>query len=240
VTITGNTITQGSPNHGNQGIQVSDAGNGNVTFLVDNNKVGTPDGTTASPLMNTGINIFNGSAGTAVMAGRISNNTVINDGTVAAGSSNGFGIRVFNSNLAQIRAKVLNNTVKNVSADYGILAESSGATAAPSGSQGRLDVDVESNNVTVGSLALDAIRVQARNFNTACSKIVSNVAPAGGAGFFGIFIRQANSATHLLDGWNGVGTPQAYVLSQNAGSTTGSAGTITGAASGTCSFVGVP
>jgi hypothetical protein len=94
--------------------------------------------------------------------------------------------------------------------------------------------------VTVGSLALDAIRVQARNFNTACSKIVSNVAPAGGAGFFGIFIRQANSATHLLDGWNGVGTPQAYVLSQNAGSTTGSAGTITGAASGTCSFVGVP
>src|SRR5205814_2405445 len=78
VTITNNTITQGSPNHGNQGIQVSDAGNGNVTFLVDSNKVGTPDGTTASPLMNTGINIFNGSAGVAQMKGRVSSNTVIN------------------------------------------------------------------------------------------------------------------------------------------------------------------
>ena len=47
VTITNNTITQGSPNHGNQGIQVSDAGNGNVTFDVESNKVGTPDETTA-------------------------------------------------------------------------------------------------------------------------------------------------------------------------------------------------
>jgi hypothetical protein len=241
VTITNNTITQGSPNHGNQGIQVSDAANGNVTFLVDNNKVGTPDGTTASPLMNTGINIFNGSAGNAVMAGRVSNNTVINDGTVAAGSSNGFGIRVFNSNLAQIRAKVLSNTVKNVSADYGILAESSGTTSAPAASHGRLDVDIESNTVTnMGSLALDAIRAQSRNFNTLCSKIASNTAPLGGVGFFGIFVRQANSAVYDLDGWNGVGTPEAYVLAQNPGSTTGSAGTITGVAANTCSFAGVP
>ena len=241
VTITNNTITQGSPNHGNQGIQVSDAGNGNVTFLVDNNKVGTPDGTTASPLMNTGINIFNGSAGNAVMAGRVSNNTVINDGTVAAGASNGFGIRIFNSNLAQIRAKVIGNTVKNVSADYGILAESSGTAAPPTAPHGRLDVDLESNTVTsMGSLALDAIRVQARNFSTLCAKIASNTAPAGGAGFFGIFVRQANTGVFDLDGWNGVGTPEAYVLAQNAGSTTGSAGTITGVAANTCNFTGVP
>jgi hypothetical protein len=241
ITITNNVITQGSPNHGNQGIEVSDAANGNVTFLVNNNKVGTPDGTTVSPLLNTGINIFNGSGvGNPVMAGRVSNNIVFNDPTFPSGSSNGFGIRVFNSNLAQIRAKVLSNTVKNVNTDYGILAESSGTTAAPSGTIGRLDVDIESNNVTVNTGALDAIRAQARNFNTVCAKIASNTAPLGGTGFFGIFVRQANSAVFDLDGWNGVGTPEAYVLTQNPGSTAGSAGTITGVPANTCSFTGVP
>jgi hypothetical protein len=243
VTITNNTITQGSPNHGNQGIQVSDAANGNVTFLVDNNKVGTPDGTTASALLNTGINIFNGSAGNAVMAGRVSNNTVINDPAAPSGSSNGFGIRVFNSNLAQIRAKVLSNTVKNVNTDYGILGESSGTASAPSAPHGRLDIDIESNNVSVNNTALDDIRVQSRNFNTACAKIASNTTNSGAAafGFFGIFVRQANSAVFDLDGWNGVGTPEAYVLTQNpTGGTTGSSGTITGVAANTCSFTGVP
>lgn len=243
VTIKNNTITQGSPNQGNQGIQVSDAGNGNVTFLVDNNKIGTSNGTTASPLKNTGINIFNGSAGSAVMAGRVSNNTVLNDPTTPSGTSNGFGIRVFNSNLAQMRVKVLTNTVKNVSGDYGILAESSGTVAAPSAPNGRLDIDMESNTVSVGTGALDAIRVQSRNFNTVCARIVTNTTGGGGAGYFGIFVRQANSAVFDLDGWNGLGTPEAYVASQNpAGGTTGSTATtsITGVAAGTCSFTGVP
>ena len=240
VTITNNTITQGSPNHGNQGIQVSDAANGNVTFLVNGNKVGTPDGTTASPLMSTGINIFNGTAGNAVMAGRVSNNTVLNDPTVGVGVSNGSGIRVFNSNLAQIRAKVLSNIVKNVNTDFGIQAESSGTAAAPTAPHGRLDVDIESNNVTVNTGALDAIRAQARNFSTVCSKIVSNTAPLGGVGFFGIFVRQANSAVYDLDGWNGVGLPETYVVAQNPGSTAGSAGTITGVPANTCNFTGVP
>jgi hypothetical protein len=165
---------------------------------------------------------------------------VINDGTVAAGSSNGFGIRVFNSNLAQIRAKVLSNTVKNVNTDFGIQAESSGTAAAPTAPHGRLDVDIESNNVTVNTGALDGIRAQARNFSTVCAKIASNIAPLGGTGFFGIFVRQANTAVFDLDGWNGVGTPEAYVLTQNPGSTAGSAGTITGVPANTCSFNGVP
>jgi VCBS repeat-containing protein len=241
VTIKNNTITQGSPNHGNQGIQVSDAGNGNVTFDVENNKVGTPDGTTVSPLMNTGINIFNGTAGNSVMAGKVINNVVLNDPTFLVGVSNGFGIRVFNSNLAQIRAKVTGNTVRNVNADYGILAESSGTAAAPTAPHGRLDVEISSNNVNVNAGALDAIRAQARNFNTLCGKIASNTTLGGGAGFFGIFIRQANSAVFDLDGWNGVGLPEAYVLTQNPTATTaGSAGTITGVAPNTCNFTGIP
>jgi hypothetical protein len=241
VTITNNVITQGSPNKGNQGIEVSDASNGIVTFLVDNNKVGTPDGTTVSPLMNTGINIFNGSALNASMAGRVSNNIVFNDPTFPSGSSNGFGIRVFNSNLAQIRAKVTGNTVKNVNTDYGILAEASGAAAAPVGTHGRLDVEISGNNTDVNAGALDSIRAQARNFNTVCAKIASNTTDAGGAGFFGIFVRRANSAVFQLDGWNGVNTPEAFVASQNpSAASTGSAGTITGVAANTCTFTGVP
>ena len=130
VTIRNNTITQGSPNHGNQGIEVSDAANGNVTFDVENNKVGTPDGTAVSPLSSTGINISNISAGNSVMVGKVAGNTVLNDPTITFPTSNGLGIRVFNFNLGAIRAVVSGNVVKNVSADYGIQAQSSGATAS--------------------------------------------------------------------------------------------------------------
>ena len=84
VTIRNNTITQGSPNHGNQGIEVSDAANGNVTFDIENNKVGTLDGTAVSPLSSTGINISNISAGNSVMVGKVAGNVVLNDSTVPA------------------------------------------------------------------------------------------------------------------------------------------------------------
>lgn len=229
VTITNNTITQGSPNHGNQGIQVSDAGNGNVTFDVESNKVGTADGTTASPLLNTGINVFNGSAGNAFMSGKVLNNVVLNDPTFPSSTSNGFGIRVFNSNLAQIQATVSGNTVKNVTTDYGILAESSGTVSAPSGSHGRLDVQISGNNTDVGSGALDSIRAQARNFNTVCARVSANTTDAGGAGFFGIFVRQANSALFNLEG----GTA-ALAANNPSAASTGFTGTITTVAANTC------
>jgi hypothetical protein len=239
-TITNNTITGGSPNQGNIGIEVTAAGSANVTYDVSGNKVGTPDGTTADPLLNTGINIFDGTALTSTMVGKVTNNVVMNDTSVPSGTSNGFGIRVFNSNLANIRAKVTGNTVKGVNTDYGILVESSGTTSAPGSGHARVDVQVSNNNVDVQSGALDAIRLQARNFNTLCGVITANTTDAGGTGFTGIQVRQANSAVFNLDGWTDhttFPTAQSYVANQNPAATVGPEfGTITGVPSGTCNI----
>jgi hypothetical protein len=131
--------------------------------------------------------------------------------------------------------------VKNVSADYGIQAQSSGATSTPSGTHGRLDVEISDNNVDVGPNALDAIRAVALTFNTVCTRINGNTTDTGGTGFAGIFLRQAGSAVVQLDGWDGAGTPEAFVAAQNpAAGSTGSAGTITGVPAGTCNFSGIP
>jgi hypothetical protein len=100
-----------------------------------------------------------------------------------------------------------------------------------------MDVTVGNNTVSVLSGALDSIRVQTRNFNTACAAISGNMTNSGGTGFFGLYVRQANSATFLLDGFGGGAAPAAtnYLTAQNAGaSTVSETGTISAAATNTC------
>ena len=233
VTFAGNTIVSGSPNQGNQGIEISKAVTSNVTFVCDGNKVGTPDGTTPQPLGNTGINIFSGSTAGS-MTGTVKNNVVINAG---AGVS-GFGIRVFNSNLGTMNVNVANNTVSNVGLDYGILCESSGA-ASPGG---LLAVALTGNTSNVLAGALDALRVQARNFNLVCATVSGNISTSAGSGFVGLTVRQANSAVFNLEGLaagaQSAATTEAYVASQNPGVTDGVLGlaatNFTGVSGGSC------
>jgi hypothetical protein len=202
ITIRNNVITAGSPNQGNQGIEVSSATSAQVTFFdIDNNRVGT-NGVTNSPLMNTGINVSGGGAAGCSMTGHVRNNMVVNAG---AGVS-GFGIRVFQSSSCSIRANVNNNTVSNVGLDYGLLVESGGSA----GSNGRVDAAVTNNNVSVLAGALDAIRTQARNASTMCARISANTTnhpnDAGcdaGSTFCGLVIRQANTAAFSLEGTGG-------------------------------------
>jgi hypothetical protein len=212
VTFTGNTIVAGSPNQGNQGIEISKALTSTVTFVCDGNKVGTPDGTTNQALGNTGINIFSG-ATAGSMTGTVKNNIVINAG---AGIS-GFGIRVFNSNLGSMNVNVANNTVSNVGLDYGILCESSGA-ASPGG---LLAVALTGNTSNVLAGALDAMRVQARNSNQICAKVSGNSSTSAGTGFVGLTVRQANTAVFSLEGLalgsQTAATTQTYVAGQNPG-----------------------
>ncbi len=193
-TITNNVITQGSPNHGNIGIDVTTAGSATVTFQVDGNKIGTPDGTTESALMNDGINIFNGSLTSpspASITGTVKNNVVLNDSSFAPGSSNGFGIRVFNQGFGTLAANISGNKVRNVTADYGIFANvaSNGGNAAV---QGTTTVGVTNNDVSVGTGALDAIRVEARGNSVMNALISGNTTGTHGTGFFGLTVRQAN------------------------------------------------
>jgi len=233
VTFTGNTIVAGSPNQGNQGIEISKAVTSSVTFVCENNKVGTPDGTTNQALGNTGINIFSGSTAGS-MTGTVKNNVVINAG---AGVS-GFGIRVFNSNLGTMNVNVANNTVRNVGLDYGILCESSGAASAG----GLLAVALTGNTSDVLTGALDALRIQARNFNQVCAKVSGNISTAAGSGFVGLTVRQANSAVFNLEGLaagaQNAATTQAYVASQNPAVTDGVLGlaatSFTGVSSNSC------
>jgi hypothetical protein len=186
-----NTIIAGTGgnNQGNLGIDVTTALNGHVNFNIDGNKVGT-DGVTSQPLLNTGINVFNGTlaGGTpAFMSGTVRGNTVVNAG---AGQS-GFGIRVFNSGYGTIAANVSGNNVSNVGLDYGMLIEASsnsGTAAAPCTNI----VGVAGNTVNVLAGALDAIRLQARGRGVISARFNGNSSSGGGAGFRGLEIRQAN------------------------------------------------
>jgi hypothetical protein len=227
--ITGSQFTAGTSGNprGNQAIEVTASATANVTFAVDNNII--------TGLANTGINIFG--ANTSVMNGTVTGNSVTNAG---AGFS-GFGIRVINNAQAAVGARIDNNTVSNVGVDYGIFADSFGAAVVPPAGQGALKIGVTNNNVSVLSGALDAIRVQARNNNSVCARITGNATNAGGAGNFGIFVRQANAATFNLEGLaagaQSAATTQTFVQSQNpAAATVGATATtsFTGVASGFC------
>ncbi|HEV2148000.1 MAG TPA: Ig-like domain-containing protein [Longimicrobiaceae bacterium] len=233
---TNNTIVAGTGgnNQGNQGIEVSTSADAQVSFDLNGNRVGT-DGATAQPLLNTGINVFGGNRST--LTGKVRGNTVRNNTSVAAGTSNGFGIRVFANDTANIRANVNANTVSGVSTDYGILVEASGAdTQVPPSGTGRVDVAVTNNNASVLSGALDAIRVQARHNNRVCSRITGNTTGTGGSGFFGLFVRQVNAATFLIEGLTGGATT--YLQSQNpaAASVGDNGGTFTATAANSCNI----
>ncbi len=237
VTITGNTIVAGTGgnNQGNLGIDVTAASSAQVTFVVDNNSIGTDNNfASIKPLANTGINIFDGSTTSSNMSGVVTNNKIQNDNISNGGLNSGSGIRVFNSNLASMQVNVKGNKVRGVTLDYGILAESSGTTLAPGSGRGAASFGVANNDVIVGTMALDDIRVQARNFNSVCARITGNDTAVGGTDYFGIFTRQANSAVFSLEG--GVAN-----LSGNnplAGST-GAYGTISTVGANSCGSIPV-
>jgi hypothetical protein len=144
---------------------------------------------TNAPLLNTGINIFDGTlaATPATISGTVKNNVVHNAG---AGQS-GFGIRLFNQGYGTMAANVSGNTVSNVGLDYGLFAEvsSNSGTAAAIGTS---TVGVTNNTVSVLPGALDAIRVQARGHSVMNARISGNSSSSAGTGFFGLEIRQAS------------------------------------------------
>ncbi|HEX9987952.1 MAG TPA: Ig-like domain-containing protein [Chloroflexia bacterium] len=237
--IINNTIVAGTVgnNQGNLGIDVTASASAQVTFLVDSNRVGTKDNAMTagnkSPLMNTGINVFDGTAASSNMTGKVINNKVQNDDvSIPSGTSNGFGIRVFNSNFASMSVNVTGNRVRGINTDYGILAESSGTLAAPASGRGLLAIGVINNDVRVGSNAIDDIRLQARNFNSICARVTGNDTGTGGTGFVGLFLRQVNSAVFNLEGGTGN-----LAANNPAADTTGFTGVITTVANGTCNTI---
>jgi Bacterial Ig domain/Bacterial cadherin-like domain len=226
-TFSGNTITAGSPNQGNQGIQVSRASTSTLTFNVDGN--------TISGMISTLINVFSGS-GPGTGTGDVKNN--ICTGTGVGG--NQFGIRVFNSGTSALGQGTLNvnvagNTVSNIDNAYPIFGESSNS----SGSGGSLTIGVTGNTASVvgGGTALDSIRVQARNTSTVCAKVSGNTTNSGGPGFYGIQLRQANTSTFSLEGLTAgpqvEPTVHNFLVTQNpAAATVSSDGTVTGTITG--------
>ena len=95
-----------------------------------------------------------------------------------------------------------------------------------------LRLKLTNNNVSVLSGALDAIRVQARHTSTVCSRISGNTTNTGGTGFFGLYVRQANTATFNLE--DGTGD---LAANNPAAITTGFTGTITNVAANFCGSI---
>jgi hypothetical protein len=234
VTLTNNAIyNAGGANQGNIGIDVNGAVTSSLTFNVSGNTIGK-NGPTLAPLMNHGINVFfNSAVSGGSVTGNVSNNVIHNAGYGFAG----FGIRLFPANGNSVwKVRVDGNTVDNVGQDYGIFVgagEQSGTGADV------VQAGVMNNNVSVLGVnganpgALDAIRVQARVNGSMCARISGNTATPGSAtGFFGIYTRQANTATYNLEGGTG------GVAGSNPGtSSIGTVGTINNVAAGFCSQI---
>ncbi|MGH3767415.1 MAG: hypothetical protein ACRDTX_20055 [Pseudonocardiaceae bacterium] len=229
ITARNNVITAGSPNQGNQGIEFASSLTSQITYDIDSNKVGT-DGTTNAPLKSTGINVFASNDSTST--GKVRNNTVVNAGAGQSGS----GITVSQAVNAILRANVSGNTVSNVGLDFGIEVDG-GSSSNPSLNPHAVPTDVAltGNNVSVLPGALDAIRAQARNLDTMCARISANTTSAGGTGFFGLFVRQAQTAVFNLEGLSGA--VNTYLTAQNPGAATvGGAGTISSAPANSCNI----
>jgi hypothetical protein len=237
-TATGNTVTSGTPgnNQGNQGIEVSAGLNDTLTFNVASNNVGG--------LSSTPINVFAGSAlpsQCSIVSGTTTANVTANAPVApVTTASNGFGLRSFQFGCSSLANRIAGNSVSGVQTDYGILVEASGQTGAPAGNSTQ-QVQVANNSVLVNTTALDAIRLQARHANLLCATTSGNTTSAGGTGFYGMFLRQANTATFELEGLGAgaqaAGTAQAFAATQNPA--TPSVGAIaatsfTGVNAGTC------
>jgi hypothetical protein len=97
-----------------------------------------------------------------------------------------------------MNVNVANNAVTAIDNAYPILGESSGST----GAGGLLKIGVTGNtaNVAAGGTALDSIRIQSRNNSTVCAAVAGNTTNSGGAGFFGIQLREANTSVLSLEG----------------------------------------
>ena len=237
-TITNNVFTAGTggANQGNIGIDVSGAVASTLTYTINNNKVGTPDGTTNAHLINTGINVF--TAGTSSSAvGTVTNNIVFGPGTGASG----WGIRVATGSASTGRSRVQGNAVHNLGFDDGILVDvglNTGSTA--SGDMGILSNTVDSPDPTTG---LDSIRVITHNAATSCVTINNNIAST--TPFFGVVLRSSNTALFKLDGSSPPGTEtalqaQTYAQAQNPVSSVSASAAATasyaGVAAGTCNI----
>jgi hypothetical protein len=190
-TITSNVITAGTggANQGNIGIDVSSALTSTLTYDVENNKIGTPDGTAIAPLLNTGMNVFAGNNSTAT--GKLIGNTIINAGSGFSGD----GIRIFQSDSGTLNARVSGNTVKNVGFDFGIDATDNGSGTGTS--TGKLNVGIFNNDVSVLSTAINAIRVRGRRDTTTCTSIATNTATTNGGGN-ALSLSQATQTSPIL------------------------------------------
>jgi hypothetical protein len=98
--------------------------------------------------------------------------------------------------------------------------------------------------VAPGGIGLDSIRLQSRNNSSICATVSGNTTNSGGPGFFGIQLREANTATFSLEGLAAGAqtdpTVHDFVVAQNpAGGTVGTLAavgnpSITGVAAGSC------
>ncbi|MEX0781289.1 MAG: Ig-like domain-containing protein [Dehalococcoidia bacterium] len=248
VNVTNNIINGGNTatsNQGNQGIEMSVANSGDIVFDVTNNHVGH-DGTNPDPLLNTGINVFNGTLITPATAGsvtgKVHNNLVHNAGATLSG----FGIRVFNFGNGTGNVRITSNTVSNVGFDFGIFVDSAGATSAG----GLVRIAVLNNTSNVLSTAIDSFRIQSRNLNQICASISGNASTTAGTdgGFVGMTVRLANDALFSLEGLalgpQTTGVTDTFVTAQNPGISSGidaidgSTSDFTGVAAGSCGIIG--
>ncbi len=162
----------------------------------------------------------------AVIAGHISGNSDIQ---VGGAETSGSGIRVQVNDNASGALIVENNTISNIGWDSGIAVTSRpDLLSAPNG---RLDVTIRNNHVTITPQSSYGIDVMGTGSNTTCAYVTGNT--VDGAGIAAFRARESGGGTVYLQGFNGSATGT-WTANGNSGEPVSESGSPSAPPLGTC------
>lgn len=210
------TVTNCGFTNNNEGVVLANANDADLIFDINNSRFFN---NLASGRSGSAIAVVNATTVTpgAIYSGKVRSNTI------GGGGIDNHLVTALLAGAGNNTLHVANNTINAANAQFSGIYVQAGETG--SGSL-NANLTVTGNSVGVGALGSHGIVVQSRITSALCAEIANNVSTTGGAGLFGINIRQRDTSTFRLPGFagpfNSAAAVIAFLQGKNAGSTIGS------------------
>ncbi len=212
----------------NEGVVLANANDADLVFDLNGNRFFNNLATGAAGAAIAAVNATTVTP-SAIYSGKIRNNT-INGG----GIDNHLVTALF-AGVGLNTLQVANNSINAANAQFSGIFVQAGETGS-----GNLNANltVTGNVVSVGALGSHGIVVQSRITSALCAELANNVSTTGGAGLFGLNVRQRDTSTFRLPGFagpfNSTAAVIAFLQGKNAGTTVGSTVATTYAGGAAC------
>ncbi len=210
------TVTNCGFTNNNEGVVLANANDADLIFDINTSRFFN---NLASGQSGSAIAVVNATTVTpgAIYSGKVRSNTI------GGGGIDNHLVTALLAGAGNNTLHVANNTINAANAQFSGIYVQAGETG--SGSL-NANLTVTGNSVGVGALGSHGIVVQSRITSALCAEIANNVSTTGGAGLFGVNVRQRDSSTFRLPGFagpfNSAAAVIAFLQGKNAGSTIGS------------------